>query len=436
MKKILSRKLFFHLALCLSLVASFTFASKKGAAAIPVSDAFKAAGCAVNALLGDGQCVKEHVGRFVTDTSTALIISSSTIVGGPPVTPSSEIGALELARKNFPNNPYLYGGAIGAVGGTIGAIYTYPPNTFINQGDFYKQTLANNILGVGSAYAQVGGTEELKRAGIMRIWRVFRNLAYAFSVIIIVAFGVMVMLRYRTDPRTVVTAQMAIPRIAIALVLITFSFPLAGFIIDIGNVLTAFFFNLFSEGGPLAGEGLPITPGMEKIWQNFVFLSPGSLSIALGNLIMEFLFQLIVRIIALYVALKIFWMLISRYAMLFIQTIFAPLSFLWGALPGQEEHTARWFKGMLVNSLVFPATYIVVNIATLIRIHTDIFLPPAFSDRGDIAGLVGLGILSTAVKIPAILEDALDVTPSGHVARAGVEPGAVMRTIPFLGKIL
>ena len=67
---------------------------------------------------------------------------------------------------------------------------------------------------------------------VLQIWKAFRNLTYLFFVILFVILGLGIMFRLNIDARTVMTMQNQIPKIIIALVLITFSYAIAGFLID------------------------------------------------------------------------------------------------------------------------------------------------------------------------------------------------------------
>jgi hypothetical protein len=68
---------------------------------------------------------------------------------------------------------------------------------------------------------------------LLPIWKAFRNIAYGLLAIILVVIGFMVMFRKKIDPKTVVTVQNAIPRVIVALLLVTFSYAIVGFMIDL-----------------------------------------------------------------------------------------------------------------------------------------------------------------------------------------------------------
>src|SRR5258708_14361646 len=57
----------------------------------------------------------------------------------------------------------------------------------------------------------------------------------------------MIMFRVKISPQVVVSVQSALPKIAIALVLVTFSYAIAGFLIDIMYVFVGLFSLVFSR---------------------------------------------------------------------------------------------------------------------------------------------------------------------------------------------
>ena len=57
------------------------------------------------------------------------------------------------------------------------------------------------------------------------------NSAIIFLVLIFIGF--MIMFRMQINPQTIISIENALPRIVITMILITFSFPLAGFLIDL-----------------------------------------------------------------------------------------------------------------------------------------------------------------------------------------------------------
>ncbi len=70
------------------------------------------------------------------------------------------------------------------------------------------------------------------------IWIMFRNIAFALIVLFIVIIGFMIMFRFKINPQTVVSLSNALPRLVITLILISFSFAIGGFLIDLMYIVT------------------------------------------------------------------------------------------------------------------------------------------------------------------------------------------------------
>lgn len=154
------------------------------------------------------------------------------------------------------------GGALGASNRFMALMNDNPPASGV-------QYLARNIQsGFGltdTAYAQVGGTGASVIQPVERIWEFSRNFAYlAFTLVFVVA-GFMIMFRRKLNPQTVIGLQMALPGLIIGLIIVTFSYFIAGLIIDLGFLATQMAGVLFvSQLGQLTlnvGQNtLPNTP--------------------------------------------------------------------------------------------------------------------------------------------------------------------------------
>jgi hypothetical protein len=69
------------------------------------------------------------------------------------------------------------------------------------------------------------------------LWKIFRDLSYMLLVIVLIAIGFMIMFRAKINPQTVISVENALPKIVIALILITFSFAIVGFLIDLMYII-------------------------------------------------------------------------------------------------------------------------------------------------------------------------------------------------------
>lgn len=83
---------------------------------------------------------------------------------------------------------------------------------------------------------------------VTQYWSYFRNIAYALLTVVLVIFGFLIMLRQNVEPRVTMTISNALPRIATALVLITFSFAISGLIIDVGRIADGAIKSTFGVG--------------------------------------------------------------------------------------------------------------------------------------------------------------------------------------------
>lgn len=131
------------------------------------------------------------------------------------------------------------GGALGFAIQGISMLYTPPLHTVD-----YVHYLSQNFGIPKPSYAQGLGLDQLNP--LSGLWIIFRNLTYLFAVIVFVIIGLAIMLRVRIDPRTVMTIQNQIPKIIIALILITFSFAIAGLLVDLMYLSIYLIFSIFA----------------------------------------------------------------------------------------------------------------------------------------------------------------------------------------------
>lgn len=166
-----------------------------------------------------------------TFTQSVMIEISSALVcqliGIDPISPSQKcLGIDPQTRKiGYVENG---GGLIGLAGQGIAMLYTPP----ISSTD-YVRYLAGNFGIAKSANAQSFGSGFNSIRPLLSIWTTFRNIVYILFLIVFVLIGVAIMLRIKIDPRTVMSVENQIPKIIVALLLVTFSFAIAGLLIDV-----------------------------------------------------------------------------------------------------------------------------------------------------------------------------------------------------------
>lgn len=216
------------------------------------------------------------------------------LAGINPLTPDQRCLGADPATGKIGFVPVLrpesgqVGGAIGFAGNLIAATFTHPP---ASTGD-YLSYMSSKFGIVEKAYAQSAGTGFNGIKPLISVWEAFRNITYLFFVIIFALIGFMIMLRVKIDPRTVMTVQNSIPRIIIGLILATFSFAIAGLLIDLMYVVIFLFFGVFGamKIDVSTTNFAYAVAGAQKIYQsdnvfalfNTIY-APGSAQNPLGN---------------------------------------------------------------------------------------------------------------------------------------------------------
>jgi hypothetical protein len=195
------------------------------------------------------------------ETLSALVCQ---LTGTDPAGPNQHCLGVNLTTGKIGYAPEN-GGALGLVNQGITMLYNSP----IHTGD-YLSYMARNFGIAKPTYAANDGFAQL--SPLMNLWSSFRNVTYIFFVFVFVLIGIGIMLRVKIDPRTVMTIQNQIPKIIICLLLITFSYAIAGFLIDLMNAAIYIIYSLFASTGNISG----MAPGV---------ISGGNvLQVAVGNL--------------------------------------------------------------------------------------------------------------------------------------------------------
>lgn len=79
------------------------------------------------------------------------------------------------------------------------------------------------------------------------IWKLFRDISFMLLVFFLMIVGFMIMFRTKLNPQTVISVENALPKIVISLILITFSFAIAGFLIDLMYIVTSIMISVMSK---------------------------------------------------------------------------------------------------------------------------------------------------------------------------------------------
>ncbi len=408
---------------------------------------------------------------LLIDIMSAL---SCQLAGVDPVNPSQKCLGVdqETGKIGFVENN---GGAIGVMGNMIAMLYTPPVHT----ADYFRY-LAGNFGITKGAYAQGVGFTSL--SPLTGLWITFRNIVYLLFVLIFALIGLGIMLRMKIDPRTVMTIQNQIPKIVIGLILITFSFAIAGFLIDlmwvsiivIVNLLTndppggGFYVTTFGASGIVGGflniaNNTAVTVGA-GIWQTF--FPPGSnnslitlpasaadcgfLNLgctiqnivgvivgALLTIVVGFFVWLVVIIAVIWALFKLWFALLKAYISILIDIIFAPFWIVSGLIPGSGEKVGfgPWIRDMAGNLAAFPVTIALFLIAKILmdgfkaNFSTELFQPPLIGAPGtNFGGIIAFGIIMMLPKV-------VDMTKAAFKAGGGLGFGGASVGVAAAGAL-
>lgn len=137
-------------------------------------------------------------------------------------------GKLGYAPPEAYQNGQIMGGSLlGMLNGSISMMFT----PVAGSQEYIKYVASNFGIVKPAIAAPSTGFEGL--SPVLELWKATRDIAYYVLIVAFIFIGIGVMLRIHIDPRTVMTVQNQIPRVIICIILITFSYALAGLLIDL-----------------------------------------------------------------------------------------------------------------------------------------------------------------------------------------------------------
>lgn len=382
------------------------------------------------------------------------------------LTPQEQQLALESAReKLFASSN---SGILGQSGKMIGMLFQNQPASTTSYLAYVSQNLQKNKIIPPVLAANGVGFETF--SPFLTIWIAFRNLAYLGLVVFFIVYGFMMMFRVNLGQKTVISVQLAIPKLIVTLLVITFSFAIVGLIYDLMWVLIAFIFAYFKSQGIIVSTFFPHIAGGNtfvglpgSMVLNMIIAGPsatfGALNLIFGGIgasvlmvvgsitKINLLINIIVAIAVIISYAKLFFKLISAFISITISLVTSPIVLLGNAFPGSQA-IGTWLRGIVANLSVFPVTMLLLFFSYLLMIQpvvgicsdmggaiidisgpcewvfgvkslvtgttglygVPLMSPWGFSSRGLLA-LLGVGLLLMASKYVDIVRDALKVPP-------------------------
>ena len=207
------------------------------------------------------------------------------------------------------------------------------------------------------------------------LWLATRNVAYTFLIFVIIIMAFLIMFRVQIAPRVVITIQSAIPKIAMVLILITFSYAIAGLLVDLAFLTQGIVVSIARASGLLDPTGAAsftftrlqdINGGtIAYAWLTIIRSTLyGGIACVITRVpllcnIMDFILSLILFLVIFITIFRIFWTLLKAYATLLIMIIAGPFIIL-GGLIAQQIGFTFWLKHVIANLSVFVmATFLV-----------------------------------------------------------------------------
>jgi hypothetical protein len=342
-------------------------------------------------------------------------------------------------------------GAFGTLSTLIGGMYDHRPASSIE----YFADLGKNFGLIQPSYAATTGFGFDRLQGVLTVWKAFRDFAYVFFAIIFVLVGLAIMFRVKINPQTAISIQNAIPKIIIALLLVTFSYAIAGLVIDLMYVVFALMISILdpTKTYGLMSEGF--AGGIAQAFSVFGFdelvkiafvggvmgtlvggvigFIPGAL---VGGAVGTALLPVIIAIIILIAVFKLFIELIKAYISIILLVMFAPLQIMLGALPIGVGGFGSWLKNLIANVMVFPAVgamFLIINIVSTSAKAGGMWSPPFTSGANQIVGFIAFGGVLLLPVVPKMVKDAFQIKPFAYGSAIGEGMGPLTGTAAYIG---
>lgn len=271
-------------------------------------------------------------------------------------------------------------GPVGLILGGISETYNHPPAL---GSDYIRGSLAN-LNPVSPVHAQ-GDSGYQSLSGVQLAWKASRNMAYLVMILLLVAAGFLIMFRVKINPQTAVTLQMMIPKLALVLLLVTFSYAIAGLVFDLIYVVIAFVLSMLQITGVIHPPNVQsaisyfTAPNFGNMF--WYFLTPWLIVSLLGGLISLLgwpaiftgpiaIISLLASIFLIVLLIKIWWMLLKTYVTLILLIVIGPWQIMLGLIPGQDGF-GPWFRNVIANASVFA-------VVPLMFIFNVLFWKPSF----------------------------------------------------------
>lgn len=364
--------------------------------------------------------------------------------------------------------------AIGQAGHGVASLIGNPPVRTYE----YLAYMGAKAGFIPQAYAATNGGFDIL-APIQQLHIATRNVAYLITSLTSVVIGFMIMLRKKIDAQTIIGIQQALPGLVITLLLITFSYAIAGFVIDMiyfvlyasikllalpgssifadnGNaaIQTIRSYNAFSlglqavfGGGAGGNEAMNAAKAVTQLIDSTLGNLGGEI-ITGGGFFSNTIAYVIFAVAILYAVFKLFFSLLMSYIQIIALVILGPLQIMLNALPGSDAFS-KWFRSLLANAMAFPAAAIMLVFAAALTSQSGTtwnikpgigftsstsgvqWVPPLIAgswggranSTNAVVALFGIGVLMLTPKVVDMVKEAIQAPEFKYLSAIGEATG-------------
>lgn len=248
---------------------------------------------------------------------------------------------------------------------------------------------------IGEKILIIGNMQETGHP-VIAVWQKVRMVSNVMLILGLLFIAFANVARWQLD---YYTAKALLPRLALAAVFINFSLLMTQAIMDLGNILTAYFIH-----------------GVEFV--NIIPASAlgGGASVAGTALIgyAIFMFWQVVLIAALIALVTLVAILVFRVVLIWVLAILSPLVFLFGVLPFTRGLTSIWWNYLVKYVFMGAVVAIILNVASELSKWTPTGTNPTFTDE-ILRTVAIIALIIAAALSPIILGDKLAKAISGKI---------------------
>ncbi len=346
------------------------------------------------------------------------------------------------------------GGLISSLGSFTSKLITVRPASSLDYLSYVSTNLKNHHI-INETYAASPGYGFQSLAPILPLWRAFRNISYLLFALGFVLYGVMIMFRVRIDAKTAASVQLAIPKLIVTLLVITFSYAIVGFLIDISTVISAMVISVLQAGGILTmgKHALPVVAGgqsllgavgsvlvngfMAFIVSPFIFfnlvigglvgMAASFAAIIAGTISGVGIIVSVIILIAVGISyIKLIFKLFQAFFSIIINLIFSPIILLGNLMPGSNA-ISSWLMSIVGNLAVFPVAsfFLVLSYALMCQPILSI-LPSILGSSVNTSGTLGFASQSALESLLGVksLSTLSNIWTPPMTVGAGIAGGA------------